>query len=97
MPSATTTPTHTPQHTRTKQTARFLLKGLLAVKSGKTRAQPLTGSLGYLNTLQQELGASCSARGVDCWANPGGWLCLLVCVKTDVFDVVLDERYFDAP
>lgn len=53
------------------QTVRFLLKGLMAVKSGKTRQQPLTGSLSYLNNLQQELGSSCSARGVDCWANPG--------------------------
>lgn len=53
------------------QTARFLLKGLLAVKAGKTRAAPLTGSMSYLNNLQQELGSSCGARGAECWANPG--------------------------
>lgn len=53
------------------QTARFLLKGLLAVKTGKARQQPLTGSMAYLNNLQQELSSSCSARGVDCWADPG--------------------------
>lgn len=52
------------------QTARFLLKGLLAVKTGKARQQPLTGSMAYLNNLPQELGSSCSAKGVDCWANP---------------------------
>lgn len=52
------------------QTARFLLKGLIAVKTGKTRQQPLTGSMSYVNTLPQELGSSCSAKGVECWADP---------------------------
>jgi hypothetical protein len=49
------------------QTARFLLKALLAGKSGK----PVGGSASYLGALQQELGSRCSARGTDCWANPG--------------------------
>jgi hypothetical protein len=49
------------------QTARFLLKALLAGKSGK----PVGGSASYLGELQQELGSRCSARGSDCWANPG--------------------------
>jgi hypothetical protein len=49
------------------QTARFLLKALLAGRSGK----PVGGSASYLGALQQELASRCSARGADCWANPG--------------------------
>jgi hypothetical protein len=60
------------------QTARFLLKGLIAVKTGKARQQPLSGSLAYLNNLGQELSSSCSAQGVDCWADPGD--CCLECI-----------------
>lgn len=43
----------------------------MSVKTGRARQQPLTGSLAYLNTLGQELSSSCSAQGVDCWADPG--------------------------
>lgn len=49
------------------QTARYLLKALAAGQSGK----PVGGSAAYLGQLQQELRSSCSARGADCWGNPG--------------------------
>lgn len=53
------------------QTARYLLKGLLAAWAGKA---PPGGSTGYLARLDQELSSRCPAKSVDCWADPGGWL-----------------------
>eukprot|EP00879_Flechtneria_rotunda_P021197 GHRR01022330.1.p1 GENE.GHRR01022330.1~~GHRR01022330.1.p1 ORF type:complete len:634 (+),score=214.56 GHRR01022330.1:589-2490(+) len=48
------------------QTARFLLKGLLAGQAG---APVPGGSTGYLGNIQQELSSKCSAQGPGCWAN----------------------------
>lgn len=50
------------------QTARFMLKALLAGKSGKS----VGGSAGYLGAgaLDQELSSKCSARCPDCWEDP---------------------------
>eukprot|EP00878_Enallax_costatus_P005125 GHUV01005387.1.p1 GENE.GHUV01005387.1~~GHUV01005387.1.p1 ORF type:complete len:651 (+),score=176.60 GHUV01005387.1:188-2140(+) len=50
------------------QTARFMLKALLAGKSGKS----VSGSSAYLGAgaLQAELNSKCSAKCPDCWADP---------------------------
>jgi hypothetical protein len=50
------------------QTARYLLKGLLAARAGKA---PPGGSTGYLARLEQELSSRCPARSMDCWADLG--------------------------
>eukprot|EP00775_Hariotina_reticulata_P005806 gene5807-6046_t len=49
------------------QTARYLLKGLLAARAGKA---PPGGSTGYLARLDQELSSKCPAKSMDCWADP---------------------------
>jgi hypothetical protein len=66
---------HPPTQHTTPQTARFLVKALVAAQAGggsqAAQQQGLTGSVAYLAQLRQELGAKCSARGADCWADPG--------------------------
>ena len=59
------------------QTARSLLKGLVAAKGGKRAA----GNGAYLNEVQAEASRRCSVRSVAGWLQPEAQLAALRCAQ----------------
>jgi acyl-CoA oxidase len=54
------------------QTARFLLKSLMAVRAGKA---PPGGSAAYLSNADAELRATCGVKGEGCWTSEEVGVC----------------------